>query len=537
MEIKKRKIVDQALKKKKEKIKEKEIVRTQSDEERTVYEVERVKIPVMPKLQKETLVPRDISSQCLKVKESEKEEKIKPVKVPLIKLPTKKLEVEQLNTAPNTEVKKVERTSIPPTKLRIKKFDVAYNNKHTVTGITAKTLHVHTKNLQLKPIVQDEKRKAIKVEVDIQARQARELKPKQLDVKIVEVEQVEESVKEEAVEAEEKEEFEDFDFIESVLGKGARKIFSGEPLCIMVERHPEGYEYLVATICREVYREKRGGKPEPIFRDTIDEMREEFEPRVSQQIVVVRNAKYSDRLRDVLSEFFSRDLGFLILVSDNPEQLEEKIRKSIPSAEDYLVKIEPFRLSRDARDRIPELISGRGLFKQVSFGEDFMKAVKQFNDSLRRYLDFNKAPKELKLRWHKLRAKSPETSEEASDEHSAMKAFVWIYTWKKYKTIPELEDVKGVDVVINGENYEIETFYGCGDPVAKLTGKMEKFSPGEKVFFVLRNVSMLIHLGELRNFRRTWRRMGYDVELFGIDFEGGRLIPIEEFAKEVSKRM
>jgi len=33
------------------------------------------------------------------------------------------------------------------------------------------------------------------------------------------------------------------------------------------------------------------------------------------------------------------------------------------------------------------------------------------------------------------------------------------------------------------ENYEMESFYGCGDPIAKLTKKMKKFPRNKKVFF------------------------------------------------------
>ncbi len=148
-----------------------------------------------------------------------------------------------------------------------------------------------------------------------------------------------------------------------------------------------------------------------------------------------------------------------------------------------------------------------------------------------RNLDFSKAPKELKVMWHKLMAKSPESSDQASDEHSSMKSFVWQYLWKRYKKIPKLEDERGVDVSIHNENYEIETFYGCGDPIAKLTEKMEKFTQNDRVFFVLRNMSILMHLKELISFKKTWRDEGYSVELLGINFDEENLVSIEEFVK------
>jgi len=111
-----------------------------------------------------------------------------------------------------------------------------------------------------------------------------------------------------------------------------------------------------------------------------------------------------------------------------------------------------------------------------------------------------------------------------------MKSFVWQYLYKKYKKVPKLEDERSVDVSIDNESYEIETFYGCGDPIAKLTEKIKKFKKNndkiknDKIFFVLRNISILMHLKELISFKKTWKDL--NVEILGIDFKRKDLIPI-----------
>ncbi len=327
-------------------------------------------------------------------------------------------------------------------------------------------------------------------------------------------------------ESEKHELLEEIDFIEFLLGKGSGKILSGKPLCIIVERHPDKYEYIVVTICREVYREKKGGYPQPIPVKTVDEIEFEFKADISDQIIIVENAKYSEILRKAVSKFPFSSLGFLILVTDKPEELEMEIRKNIPKAEEFILRIEPVKIDEKLKIGIIEFISGSQLLKSYSFGEDFLKATQVFNDQLKKYLDFSKAPKELRVMWHKLMAKSPEISEQASEEHSAMKSFVWQHLYRKYKKIPKLEDERSVDVSIDNENYEIETFYGCGDSIAKLTEKMEKFTRSDKIFFVLRNISILMHLKELISFKKTWKDLGYDVEILGIDFKRKDLISL-----------
>ncbi len=143
-------------------------------------------------------------------------------------------------------------------------------------------------------------------------------------------------------------------------------------------------------------------------------------------------------------------------------------------------------------------------------------------------------PSELRKNRNRLTKCSPDDYAQASDVHSAMKAFVWMYEWKKSgkRKNPELEkEDKGVDVKIEGRNYEIETFFGVGDVMSKLTDKIKKYGKGEKVYFVLRNLDILRNLSLFSIFRRDWRKEGYDVEFFGLDLDKERLVPLKEFTK------
>lgn len=337
------------------------------------------------------------------------------------------------------------------------------------------------------------------------------------------------------------------DFL-NFMGEGASRIFEGKPLCIILPKREERWEHVVATVCREAYREKRGGLPEPLLiLKNLEELKFEFEPRVEGEIVVVEEVKLGDEeqqlLRRTLSGFFSRGLGYLILVSEDPDGLAAWIKQEVPSVRPHLLELYP-EMSEAQKRKVLNFVSGKlratpeakqtaeaGIVveEQVSFGEAFKEAVDAFDRRLAELLDFSEAPKKLRKLQDKLVASAPDKGEPASEEHSAMKAFVWLYAWKKHqkRVIPELEDERGVDVRVLDENYEVETFYGVGYPMAKLVDKMRKFRRGEKVYFVLRNVSILLHLRDLLTFRKDWRDEGYNVEIFGLDLEAKELIPLD----------
>ena len=531
MELEERKILTQAVRKKKKgKEEEKETkLHEQFRIDAEKHTVEKITIPlIVSKAQKDKLNLKSFDARRPEIQKME-EEKIKPVNLPSIKLSLKNLKTKKANTNLSDKSKSIQIVSLSPTKLTVKALNTercAFTNSKSINTVELPKLQ--TSDLKLKPIGQN-KQRVIKFEISTQKELTKKLESKPVDIRIVQTI--------ETTEEEESKEYEEItDFIELLLGKGSSKILSGKPLCIIVERHPDKYEYIVATICREVYREKRGGYLQPIIVKTVEDVEFEFKADVSDQIIIIENAKYSESLRKVIMKLPFSSLGFLILVTDNPEELDMMIRKNIPEAEEYILKVEPVKIDKKLKINIVEFISGSQLLKSYSFGEDFMKATQKFNDQLERFLDFNKAPKELKVMWHRLMTKSPDSSEQASEEHSAMKSFVWQYLWKKYKKAPKLEDEMGVDVSIDGKNYEIETFYGCGDPKAKLTEKMEKkFTRNDDVFFVLRNISILIHLRDLITFKRTWKSLKYNVDILGIDFNSGELIPIEKFIKGVVK--
>jgi len=336
-------------------------------------------------------------------------------------------------------------------------------------------------------------------------------------------------------------------FFELLLGKGAERISEGKPICIIVEETKEKYEELIAVLCRDIYREKIGGKPTPIYRETIKELRHEFEPRVGGEIVVVENVEKnlkdsSKYLSQILKGFFSiPNMGFLILVSNQPLKLADDIRKEVQP--EGIIVINPPAEIESIKDEFLKVVKGKNLPAPVrSFGEEFKRSVDVFDDELiKRYLDDKKAPWELKQDRDRLIASSSNGEKKASPIHSAMKAFVWMYEWNKHekRIIPELEkeeDNRIVDVKIEDRNYEIETLFSVGDVEGELVKKIKNYSKGERVYFVLRNMDIIRNLSLFLSFRRDWRKAGYKVEFFGLDLDKEELVPLEEFVKIVKSQ-
>lgn len=329
-------------------------------------------------------------------------------------------------------------------------------------------------------------------------------------------------------------------FFEFLLGKGAGKISEGNPVCIIVEETKEKYEELISILCRDIFREKIGGKPTPIYRETIEELRHEFEPRVGGEIVVVEKVEKSSKyLSQVLKGFFSiPNMGFLILVSKNPFKLEDDIKKEVQP--ESIITITPPAEIESIKEKLLKFVKGKELPAPVrSFGEEFKRSVDVFDDELiKRYLDDKRAPWELKQDRDRLIASSSDGEKKASPIHSAMKAFVWMYEWKKHekRIIPELEkeeDNRIVDVKIEDRNYEIETLFGVGDVEGELVKKIKNYSKGERIYFVLRNVDIIRNLPLLSSFKKDWRKAGYKVKFFGIDIDKQELFPPDEFAELV----
>lgn len=333
------------------------------------------------------------------------------------------------------------------------------------------------------------------------------------------------------------------DFLDFILGKGAGELLSGKPLCIILPKDFEDYGRLIAGICREIYKEKRGKLPKPINETEIGEL-EKFFADVESQIVVVKNVKVRDanfsNIKSFLEGFYAKGLGYLILVSDDPLSLENSIKRiSMDLDKKYVIRLGPRKLDSKKKENLLSFISGmekklkEGEIEiEFPFGQMLLQSLDDFERHLEKkyYREFSNLPSFVRSRWHKVVAKSPDTEEEASEIHAAMKVFVAISKWKKsgmkeeeFDNLVEFETEKEkADVRIGNEFFEGETLFGR-DSRAELMRKIEEKKQDN---FVLRNISVLFHLKDLQRIKKDWKRRNRDINIYCLDLGNEELIEI-----------
>ena len=80
------------------------------------------------------------------------------------------------------------------------------------------------------------------------------------------------------------EELEIPDFMRLLFGEAMEFIAQDKPICILVRKDPEEFHKAIATICRDVFRERVGGKPTPIWEDNLEKLLEEWRPIVEGKV-------------------------------------------------------------------------------------------------------------------------------------------------------------------------------------------------------------------------------------------------------------
>ena len=369
-------------------------------------------------------------------------------------------------------------------------------------------------------------------------------------------------------------ELEALDFIRLVFGEAGKFIAQDKPVCILVKKGAEELHRAIAMICRDLFRERVGGKPTPAWKQNLEKLLEEWHPIVEGKVIVIENLRIVDqdgdeeKFKEMLKCFFSQDYGFLVIVTDNPERLKRCLDALWPSASNQIIVADYHRLAELNRRQphllreLLKILSGNklrieiidNLLRDSRLGEAISAAMEYFDDYLiKEYLDPIRALRgypELAEQWHKVLASRLDLPNEAaecklaSDIHSALKALIWIYEWRKSKgsaTIVLEESTKGCDVHVRigsgyERYYEVETLFGIGHVLGKLMKKMEKYEKcrGRKdmqIVFAFRNIDILRHLQLLYHFRRFWRKRGYQVEIVGFNLDKGEPIAFEEFLK------
>lgn len=331
------------------------------------------------------------------------------------------------------------------------------------------------------------------------------------------------------------------------------KVSLNRPVCIILSKPPNDYIESIALICRELYRIVKGGKPRPRWISNIN-LKEEIERDLEAEdkvfIIDLENEKGESQilnerlLSDRLRELFSQDYGFIIfnVNEKNVNQVEQLIMNIALTAK--LIKISPFDIfnNTDIKVRLSSIswgnvdISGE---KGLLFDYIFKSAEKRFYERLENALS------DIPLRH--IINEDPG----AGAEHEAIKIIVAealakelgarnrdqiISMIKEY--IETEKDINGGRADIydkkRGRYYEIETFYGVGDPISKLDKRtIYKYKERKitNVNIVLLGLHLLLYLKELWMLRRLYKEEKININFYIVDVERREIISFAKFLK------
>jgi hypothetical protein len=334
------------------------------------------------------------------------------------------------------------------------------------------------------------------------------------------------------------------------------------PVCIILpKRSDDSFIYSVATICREIYRIIKGGKPQPrwISKRLKDEIERSL--RAEDRIFVVDDSKCEflpdfskiphaseflekvnmDMILDRLREFFSQDFGFVIFHVDErwagafAQMLEERVGAYVKIIYIPLPEWQPH-----VKVSVSRICWGFVEGEGQTFDEIFARSEGRFLDELK------KASEDVSLtHWVKI-------DENAGEEHEGMKIIVIEILAKELgarskedvvrmlkegviETECDLGNGRRADICVrrNQRFVEIETFYGTGDPIRKLDKEtLSKYreSGENNVDVVLpTGIQALLYAPKLIRLANLYQReYGIKVNFYLVNIEERRLISFKE---------
>jgi hypothetical protein len=334
---------------------------------------------------------------------------------------------------------------------------------------------------------------------------------------------------------------------------GIREIESGEPMVICLEE-PEGDSYIgtLRTICKRVYREKKGGKPKPTilshltndFKREITRWMEAGDRIFSVQLTKDdwETLKEDDwkHIWDRIEELFAQSFGFIIfnkpifffpeghqinIINIEPQKLDLKLKKNISSMIWGFVNLEDVK--GDTFDLVFETARKKFERKLAGIREPYISATKRHR-------------------------------EEESDLHYDIKLFLVKFLAKKMKLrsfdrikdeikVEEEYDCVYPDIYVKSlsEVYEVETLFGEGNrSIKKIDETIEKYENIEdvrKVNIVLDNLTLLRHINELmkkkllHKYLQKKGKRSFDLDFLTISMEDLGLMDIDKVAKEINE--
>ena len=315
---------------------------------------------------------------------------------------------------------------------------------------------------------------------------------------------------------------------------GGEEIESGEPVMICLEETDKNSFFgALETICKRIYREKRGGKPKAVIFSDVEELKREirwieaedkiFSARLSKEEWDKLKKQDRDRIFNRIEQLFSQNFGFIIF---------NGIFYSFPERHRVnIIMLKPRELDTKLARKISEMVWGSVKTEESgTFDYIFDSARKNFEETLKAiskerggiYVDATK----------------PNEGDE-SEEHLLMKQFLVRYLTQKLiedgklPPKPDLLQIKekiktekdtkeelggdiSADIKVEDTVYEVETLFSedregkiARNKITHTIGKYEEITSVQKINLVLDNLTFLRHLKDLKEIKdnyKSWQK-------------------------------
>ena len=330
----------------------------------------------------------------------------------------------------------------------------------------------------------------------------------------------------------------------------------GEPIIIILPETKHCLWYLFWVLCRELYREAKGslptsavftGYPPKIFLEGFEVWLRLF-GTISNNIVIIRDEhlELGKWIKRKLSEMFSQELGFLIVIAKNVSGIEDKIKDL---CKPYIPKIFSFRLTLSDEEfftRVRKMLSVIFGVPENQLPPSMDMLVASLDRGYRNFLD-----EMLTSRY--LAHTRRDISEKESEDHIALKTLAIKYLHEKMNI-----DLKNIictckvgeqiiaDIYVEDKALavECETLFGVGaTPLFKIFETARKYVersldlPVKEIWIIVRNWSAALHLGDLywaeKVLEKELKEKGKNVRIFIPDIYAGSLVLLDEIINKI----
>lgn len=348
---------------------------------------------------------------------------------------------------------------------------------------------------------------------------------------------------------------------------------SYDPLCIVAAKtSEEEYEQTLQTLCREQFRQYRGGKPHAEL--LVEDEAEELETASVENRIITHDEDSEDEYLDFksqlgedeikkelqegdldlsklharLDEFFTETLGYLLLFVDEQysETLYDHLQATDRIRESTQIRhLRPRLLPEDVKRELVRLAWGNVPVESehTQLDRQFQTAEAEFKESLK--------PSDPLVEM---------TSHDVGEEsvlHYWVKCLVVEYLMKREGLIPiqeqsriEVKDEISTETQLKGgqdpipdvyheqsrEVFEVETLYGTHHK--KITRTVDKYEGVnvKRVNVVLPNLTLLRNLSAVigKTQDQPGEMFRNEVKFWTMDVAGRDLIPLEDILSEMS---